>query len=413
MERRLGLLGSISLAVTVMLGISAVSSTSQAADIRFTVAEYSSKTGPFFEKVAKDYEALHPDTHIRITVVPWDNILQQLTTDLAANTPPDMAIVGTRWLYDFASQGVVEPLDGYLSADFKKSFIQTLMAPSIIDGKVMGIPVGASARAMLVNMDLLSKAGVQPPKTWVELHDMAKKVSAIHGNFGFGLQGKQIETDSYFYYILWSFGGDIFTKDGKSGLDSPAGIAAATFYKKMLDEKLTQPEPTNYSREDIFNMFKQGKLGAVFTFPMLIPQIKAEAPNLHYAVLPFPVENQKASLGVTDSLVIFAGSKEKKTAADFMQFTYQEKYRRQFDENEGLLPVTVAVANEDYFKKNPDMAAFTAGLDYVKFIPAVPNWEQMADVTTRALQQIYLGQASPADAMKAAATQVNAIRAQP
>jgi multiple sugar transport system substrate-binding protein len=59
------------------------------------------------------------------------------------------------------------------------------------------------------------------------------------------------------------------------------------------------------------------------------------------------------------------------------------------------------------------MAAFTAGLDYVKFIPAVPNWEQMADVTTRALQQIYLGQASPADAMKAAASQVNAIRAQP
>jgi multiple sugar transport system substrate-binding protein len=413
MRKPLGLVRSIYLAATTVLGLSVAGVTAHAADIRFTVAEYSSKTGPFFEQVAKDYEALHPGTHIQISVVPWDNVLQQLTTDLAANTPPDLAIIGTRWLYDFASQGVVEPLDSYLTPDFKKSFVPTLMGPSIIDGKVMGLPVGSSSRAMLVNTDLLASAGVQPPKTWDELQDMATKVSKIKGAFGFGLQGKQIETDSYFYYILWSYGGEIFTKGGKSGLDSPASIAAATFYKKLLDGHATEPEPTNYSREDIFNMFKQGKLGAIFTYPMLIPQIKAEAPNLHYAVLPFPVAKTKATLGVTDSLVIFSASKEKQAAADFMRFTYQEKYRSQFDQNEGLLPVTTAVANEDYYKKNPDMAAFTAGLAYVDFIPSVANWEQMADVTTRALQQIYLGQASPADAMRSAAAQINAIRSQP
>jgi multiple sugar transport system substrate-binding protein len=159
------------------------------------VAEYSSQTGPLFEQIAKDYETLHPDVKIDISVVPWDNVLQQLTTDLTANTAPDLAIIGTRWLYDFASHSVV--------------------------GKLMGLPVGSSARAMLVNMDLLGKVGAQPPQTWDQLYDVAQKVSTIPGAFGFGLQGKQIETDSYFYYILWSYGGDIFTKDGKSGLDSP------------------------------------------------------------------------------------------------------------------------------------------------------------------------------------------------
>jgi multiple sugar transport system substrate-binding protein len=185
------------------------------------VAEYSSQTGPLFEQIAKDYETLHPDVKIDISVVPWDNVLQQLTTDLTANTAPDLAIIGTRWLYDFASQSVVEPLDGYFPASFKQSFIPTLMGPSVIDGKLMGLPVGSSARAMLVNMDLLGKVGAQPPQTWDQLYDVAQKVSTIPGAFGFGLQGKQIETDSYFYYILWSYGRDIFTKDGKSGLDSP------------------------------------------------------------------------------------------------------------------------------------------------------------------------------------------------
>lgn len=382
-----------------------------AATLQFEVAEYSSQTGPLFQKIAKDYEALHPDVKIDISVVPWDNVLQQLTTDLTANTPPDLAIIGTRWLYDFASQGVVEPLDNYLPESFKTSFIPTLTAPSIIGGKLMGVPVGSSARAMLVNMDLLDKVGAKPPQTWDQLYDVAKKVSTIPGAFGFGLQGKQIETDSYFYYILWSYGGDIFTKDGKSGLDSPPAIAAATFYKKLLDSHLTEPEPTDYSREDIFNLFKQGKLGMVFTFPMLVPQLKAEAPNLHYAVLPFPVAKQKATLAVTDSLVIFSASHQKKLAADFLQFMYQEKYRSQFDRNEGLLPVTTAVANETYYRTEP-MKGFVDGLAYAKFIPAVANWEQMADDTTQALQKIYLGQATPTAALTDAANQINTILSQ-
>ena len=382
-----------------------------ATDVRFIVAEYSSKSGPFFEQVAKDYEKLHPDVHVKIEVVGWNNLLQRLTTDIAANSAPDLSIIGTRWLYDFTSQHVVEPLDGYMTPAFKSVFIDSLSAPSTINGHLMGLPVAASARAMMVNLDLFKQAGAEPPKTWDELYAAAKKISAIPGAFGVGMQGKEIETDAYFYYALWTFGGDIFNKDGKSGLASPESIAAASFYKKLIDEKLTQPQPTNYNREDVFNLFKQGKVGMIFTFPMLIPQIKAEAPNLHYAVLPFPVKTTKATYGVTDTLVMFSSSKVKKEAFDFMQFTYQDKYRSVFDHGEGFLPVTKAVAAESYYTTNPDISAFAAGLAYAKFAPTVPNWEEMADVTVRALQGIYLDQVAPAAAMQDAAKQIDAIRA--
>ncbi len=382
-----------------------------ATDIRFIVAEYSSKTGPFFQDVANDYEKLHPGVHVKIEVVPWNNLLQRLTTDIAANSAPDMSIIGTRWLNDFSSQSVVEPLDGYMTPADKGVFIDSLSAPSTIGGKLMGLPVAASARAMMVNLDLYKQAGAEPPKTWDELYTAAKKISAIPGVFGVGMQGKEIETDAYYYYALWTFGGDIFNKDGKSGLASPEAIDAASFYKKLIDEKLTQPQPTNYSREDVFNLFKQGKVGTIFTFPMLIPQIKAEAPNLHYAVLPFPVKTTKATYGVTDTLVLFSSSKVNKETFDFMMCTYQDKYRSKFDHGEGFLPVTKAVAAEKFYTTDPDISAFAAGLAYAKFAPTVPNWEEMADVTVRALQSIYLGQAQPAPAMQDAAKQIDAIRA--
>ena len=378
--------------------------------IDFTVAEYSSKTGPYFEDVAAAFEAENPDIKVNIEVVPWDTLLQRLTTDIAGGAAPDISIIGTRWLLDFAEQGIAEPVDAYLTPEFKDTFIDTFMAPSVIDGQIMGLPVAASARAMLINKDLYDAAGATPPTTWDEFYEAAQKISAAGDAYGFGLQGKEIETDAYFYYSLWTHGGDILKEDGSSGLNTPEAVEALALYKKMLDEGLTQPSPTNYSREDVFNLFKQGQLGAVFTFPMLIPQIQAEAPDLNYEVMPFPAAASKATYGVTDTLMMFADSDVKEEAWKFIEFAYQDEWRTVFDHGEGFLPVTKGVAAEEYYTTDKDIAGFAAGLPYAKFAPTIANWEEIADVTVRAIQQVYLDQATPEAALEDAAAQINAIR---
>lgn len=378
--------------------------------VDFTVAEYSSKTGPYFQEVANAFQAENPDIRINIEVVPWDTLLQRLTTDVAGGSAPDISIIGTRWLLDFASQGIAEPIDSYLTPEFKGTFIDTFMAPGMIDGKTMGLPVAASARAMMVNMDLYEKAGATPPTNWDELYEASKKIAALPDTFAFGLQGKEIETDAYFYYALWTQGGDILKADGTSGLDTPEAMEAINLYKKMIDEGLTQPSPTNYTREDVFNLFKQGTVGTIFTFPMLIPQIKAEAPDLKYQIMPFPEGKAKATYGVTDTLMMFADSDVKEAAWKFIEFAYQDEYRGTFDKGEGFLPVTKNVAAEDYFSKDPDVAGFAAGLPYAKFAPVIANWEEIADVTVRTLQRIYLGEVSTEEGMKGAAAEINKIR---
>lgn len=394
--------------LALSLGMAGLASAETVVD--FTVAEYSSKTGPYFQEVADAFQAENPDIKINIEVVPWDTLLQRLTTDVAGGSAPDISIIGTRWLLDFASQGVAEPIDSYLTPEFKGTFIDTFMAPGVIDGQTMGLPVAASARAMMVNMDLYEKAGATPPTTWDELYEASKKIAALPETFAFGLQGKEIETDAYFYYALWTHGGDILKADGTSGLDSPEALEAATLYKKMLDEGLTQPSPTNYTREDVFNLFKQGKVGTIFTFPMLIPQIKAEAPDLKYQILPFPEGKAKATYGVTDTLMIFADSDAKEASWKFIEFAYKDEWREKFDTGEGFLPVTKNVAALPYFTEDPDVAGFAAGLPYAKFAPTIANWEEIADVTVRTMQQIYLGDVTPEDGLKAAAAEINKIR---
>lgn len=378
--------------------------------VDFTVAEYSSKTGPFFQEVADAFQAENPDIKINIEVVPWDTLLQRLTTDVAGGSAPDISIIGTRWLLDFAAQGVAEPIDAYLTPEFKSVFVDSFMAPSVIDGQIMGLPVAASARAMMINKDLYDAAGATAPTNWDEFYEASKKIAALPDTFAFGLQGKEIETDAYYYYSLWTHGGDILKSDGSSGLDTPEALEAVKLYKQMIDEGLTQPSPTNYNREDVFNLFKQGKVGTIFTFPMLIPQIKEEAPNMHYEILPFPEGKAKATYGVTDTLMVFADSDAKEAAWKFIEFAYKDEWREKFDLGEGFLPVTKNVAALDHFTKDPDVAGFAAGLPYAHFAPTIANWEEIADTTVRTLQQIYLGEVTPEDGLAAAAAEINAIR---
>jgi multiple sugar transport system substrate-binding protein len=380
--------------------------------IRVVVGFYSAATQGIFEGMAKDFTAAHPDVDVKIEVVQWDNLQQRLTTDIAGGTPPDIALIGTRWLVDFVHNDIAEPLDGYITPEFKSRFIESFMGPSTINGKVYALPVAASARAMYYNKDLLAKAGVQnPPDTWDQLVDDAKKVKALGGGdtYGFALQGKEIETDAYWYYSLWTHGGELI-QDGKSGIGSPAAIAGLQLYRDMIDQGLTEPDPTGYNRQDIEGMFKQGRIGMILTGPWLRGQIKTEASKLNYGIAPIPAGTRKATYGVTDSLMLFKGGKNNKLAWQFLDETaFSPKWRVEFTTKEGFLPVTKVEADAPIFSNDPQLKAFTEMLPYAHFAPPIPNWEQAADATIRALQLVYTKQATPDAALKDAATSIDAI----
>jgi multiple sugar transport system substrate-binding protein len=392
----------------------AMGATAEAGTVRVTIAEYSKGTGPYFDEAAKAFEAANPGTKIQIEVVPWDNLQQKLTTDISAGANADLSIIGTRWLLDYVSQDVVVPLDSYVTPDFKARFIDTFLTPSIMSGKVYGLPIAASARALYYNKDVFKKAGYDaPPATWADFKAAAEKIKATGGGvFPFGLQGKEIETDVYFYYALWSYGGEII-KNGKSGLGSQAAIDAAGLYKSFIDGGLTEPGATSYNREDVQNLFKQGKVATVITAPFLTGQIRKEAPNLNYGVAPIPAgpSGDQGTYGVTDSIVMFKNSKVKDEAWKFLDFLFTTDQRTKFDKVEGFLPVNVAEAKNPMFADDPDLKVFASLLPKARFAPVIPGWEDIAQTTSNAIQKIYLGQGEIKATLSEAAAKIDATLA--
>ncbi|MBS3967743.1 MAG: extracellular solute-binding protein [Truepera sp.] len=378
--------------------------------LRVVIAEYSGLTGPFFQDVAADFQRAHPDIEVRIEVVPWDLLFMRLTTDIAGGRAPDISIIGTRWLAEFVAEGLAEPLDAFMTDAFRGQFIEAFLTPSILDGKTYGLPVAASVRAFYYNKDLFEAAGItEPPVSWDELREAARRIVEETDAFGFGLQGGEIEADVYWYYALWTFGGDILTDDGQSGINSPEAVAAAEFYRQLIRDGLTQPGPTAYGREDLQELFKAGRLGMMITGPWFIGHLAAEAPDLNYGVAALPFKERPATMGVTDTIMMFSTSRAKEAAWQFLEFAFQPEYRFRFTQGEGMLPVLKAVAEDLYFAEHPRLGTIVDLLPHARFAPIVPEWERIADITVRALQLVYLEQAPPEQALNEAAEQINRI----
>ena len=385
----------------------AVAVPAHAETVRMTVSFYSAATGPYFEKMAADFHTANPGIDIKIEVVNWSSLLQKLQTDISGGTNADISIIGTRWLLDFVKDGIAEPLDGAMAPGFKERFIGPFLKPGQIGGKIYGLPIAASARALFYNKAMLTKAGFPDgPKTWDDVTAAAEKIKADGGN-GFGLMAKGTEVDVYFYYALWTHGGDVLDANQKAAFNSPAGVKALTLYKSMLDRGLTEPGPTNYTREDLQNQFKQGRLAKVMTAPVLINQIAKEAPTLEYGIVPVPTGTTQATYAVTDSVVLFANSKVKPAAMKWLDFLFTAGPRIAFTKGEGFLPTTLDEAKDPAFTENERLKVFVNLLPNARFAPTVTGWEDTAKAVTDAVQSVYLGTATPEAALNAAAAKAN------
>lgn len=384
------------------------------ASLKFLAMEYDTNTRPFMEKVKQQFEAANPGIKLDIEVVDWNLGKDKLATLVAANNAPDLANIATIWLPEYVNLDVVEPMDSYLSPEMRDRFLPVTLHGAEYQGKLYGLPIAVSARAMYYNKDLLGSN--KPPTNWNELVTVAKKCTdPTKGVYGFGIQGSKVETDVYWYYFLWANKGEILSADGtQAAFNSPAGVEALQFVCDLVSkEKCTEPEPTAYDREGLQEMFKAGKLAMTITGPWFWKMLKKDVPNLKYGVAPIPGNKQQKTMAVTDNLIMFKSCKDKQAAWKFVEFFYKPELRQEWAETFGMIPELKSVAQSDFIKQSPEWTTFLSLLDSGVFVPLHPRWTAIAKEIEVGVQQALLGEKTPKAALDAAKTRVDALLKEP
>jgi len=385
---------------------------SAASTVTFLAMEYDTNTRPFMDKVKQQFEAANPNIKLNIEVVDWNLGKDKLSALVSAGNAPDLANIATIWLPEYVQLDVVEPLDSYLSADMRERFLPVTLHGAEYQGKLYGLPIAVSARALYYNKDMLSAAGCQPPKNWSELVAVAKKcTNTAQGVYGFGVQGSKVETDVYWYYFLWANQGEILNADrSQATFNSPAGVEALQFLCDLVrKEKCTEPEPTAYDREGLQEMFKGRKLAMTITGPWFWGMLDKQTPNLKYGLAPIPASKKQVTMAVTDDIILMKGSKNKQAAWKFVEYFYQPALRQEWAQTFGMLPELKAVAESDFIKKSPQWSKFMELLPTGKLVPLHPKWTGVEDVVRTGIQEALMGKKSPKQALDEAAQRVDKV----
>jgi multiple sugar transport system substrate-binding protein len=385
---------------------------SQRAQVDFVFMKTSELTEPYWLGVIQDFEEENPDIKVNLHIFTWTEGRTEIANMIAQGKPPTLARVATRWIPEYDAAGLLEQVDGYMTPEFRSQFIPLLIDEgSQYDGKTFGLPITVTSRALYYNKTLFKQAGLtSPPKSWAELKAAAKAIHALGPDkYGFGVQGKEAETSTYFYYFLWGNGGNTLSEDGTRPMfNGPEGLEAAKFLKEMIDEGLTQPNPENSNRADLETAFSNGDLGMVITAPMLATRLQREAPDLEYGLSAIPYQQVQATALVQDTLILFkqAEQKNKDAAWKFIEFLYKDEYRLKYALQEGVLPEKISVAENSQIANNPAFSFFMETLPTGQFESLNVKSADISDAVAASLQSVYLNKTSPEEALNNAAAQV-------
>lgn len=396
--------------VTPPLTASANASASKTV-ISFEVAEYSTKTVPYWQGVVKAFEAKYPNYQVNLTSVGWNQAHDTTVRQIAAHNLPDLVNTATIWLPEWVSSGALQPVQSsMLSSGVRSNFLPALYnVSSNYEGKVWGLPIAAATRAMFYNKRLFTKAGLNPndpPKTWAQLYSDAQAISSKTGAYGFAFEASDVQAFRYFGYFLWNAGGNFFGSNGKAAFNGPAGVSAMTFLDKLWKAKLT-PNPIANDVATIEPLFEAGKVGLWIDSSYLTADLPA---GLSYGTSEVPVENKSVTpvnWGVTDVLVVSKDAVSSQLKP-FLDFIYSPAVQAKFDTNEGFVPLEKSEAAMPQFK-NAATQEFVKMLTTARFDPMNANYNQMQTILKNAFQSVLLGKQTPATALNSAAQQVNSI----
>ena len=183
------------------------------------------------------------------------------------------------FMVDVIWQGILAPhavdLKKYFKEDEVKAFFPSIIQNNTVGGKLVSIPWFTDAGLLYYRTDLLEKYGYkEPPKTWEELTEMAKKIQdgerkGGKADFqGFVFEGKASEsvTCNALEWI-YSFGGGIIVEpDKKVTINNPKAIKALETAKSWVGT-ISPLGVTTYGEEDARNIWQAGNAAFMRNWP--------------------------------------------------------------------------------------------------------------------------------------------------
>jgi multiple sugar transport system substrate-binding protein len=339
---------------------------------------------------------------VEFKVIPWSDLFTNITTATTSGKGPDVLNIGNTWSATLQSTGAFIPFEGddLKAIGGKEKFLQTSFAASGAPGKEpTSVPLYGLSYGLFYNKKLFKEANLQPPKTWEEFVETAKKLTkdtdgdGKPDQWGFAMEGGSITENAHFAFILGRQNGGELFEGSKPTFDSPEIVKGVSDYVNLIGrDKVADPGNAQYADGTrTAGQFAKGKTGMFIYQNNAENNLKSEGmAKSEYGVAEVPVVDGSETPIMTHvagiNLSIFANSKKKKAALAFVKFLTSPEEQVKLNQSFGSLPV-VKQAQSDPAFATPNLKTFNGILaEHAEPMPLIAEEGQMETFIGEALK---------------------------
>ncbi len=381
------------LIAAALLGSTAVSA--QAQELKFIMC--GGEVRPADQVVIDAFQAENPGITVAMEAVPWGTCQDKSMTLAAAGDPPAVAYMGSRTLKQLATNDLIVPaqISPEMEALYQPGVLQTVAT----SGQYWGYPHAFSTKALYINCDLVVAAGMEckAPATWAEMTAMATAIKDKTGNAGIGIAGKDFDNTMHMFLdFLYSNGGSVLNAEtGEITLDSPQTRETLQLYADLMPVMIEGP--TAWERDQMKDLFNDGKLGMYVTGPWGRGQHAEKVPNQLVAPIPAGPSGASGTILITDSIVVFKQADPAVEAAAQKLAAALTSGAAQYDLDStwGLTPILQyenAGVAAPFYKDDPFWQIFVNGIATGGPEPLVTDFKSLQGVFTTMIQGVMLGE---------------------
>ncbi|MGA5797945.1 ABC transporter substrate-binding protein [Streptomyces cellulosae] len=195
------------------------------------------------QQVIDLFEKAHPNIKVKVVGNINDDKLNQALRAGGSNGPDVVSSFTTSNVGKFCSSGAFLDLKPFIEEsklDLEATIPKPMLDYTQFEGTRCALPLLGDAYGLYYNKDAFKKAGItQPPRTWTEFAEDAKKLTKPEGDgyaqLGFMPNYHGYETVVDHYMSQWDHA--YFDADGRSNIaKDPAFAEMFTFQKKLVDD---------------------------------------------------------------------------------------------------------------------------------------------------------------------------------
>ncbi|WP_059041045.1 ABC transporter substrate-binding protein [Paenibacillus rubinfantis] len=316
-----------------------------------------------YKEIISKYEALHPETTIEYQTFPYDVYNQKLKASFSAATPPDVAEMFGTWVPNYSRNDLLVEIPD--SETVKQAYYEAPLGGYLRDGKLYGLPLEYNIEngGMLIHPQMLKEQGYdQPPSTWTELVEYAKKLTVKNGNAlqvkGFDFVSSDNITFTFLSLILQqnaSFWGE---NEHVNFSTSEAEKAMSALVSLIADDQVA--DLTTFGGElDTSDYFFRGNSAMTYRGPWTIAAglNNYKVNDFEYVPVPSFTDNPPSFAAESGwGLTVAKQSKQQEAALDFIRFFSEKENLESWNTETFTVPAKKEIAEDpEYLKNNPYM----------------------------------------------------------